>query len=114
MVHSYEAQATTALTNEVRSLRANLHNPSTSRERLLDAAEELFADYGFNGVSVRQIVEAAKVNLGAIPYHFGTKENLFKQVIYRRPFRCRKSEKHEFETSPRAVRSLRWKTCSGH
>ena len=66
------------------SLRANLHNPSTSRERLLDAAEELFADYGFNGVSVCKIVEAAKVNLGAIPYHFGTKENLFKQVIYRR------------------------------
>jgi AcrR family transcriptional regulator len=57
---------------------------STSRERLLNAAEKLFADYGFNGVSVRQIVNAARVNLGAIPYHFGTKENLFKQVVYRR------------------------------
>lgn len=65
-------------------LRSANSNPSTARERLLDAAEELFADYGFNGVSVRQIVRAAKVNLGAIPYHFGTKENLFKQVIYRR------------------------------
>ena len=45
----------------------------SSRERLLDAAEELFAEAGFNGVSVRQIVERASVNLGAIPYHFGTK-----------------------------------------
>jgi len=55
-----------------------------SRERLLDAAEKLFARYGFNGVSVRRIVQAAKVNLGAVPYHFGTKEELFKAVIFRR------------------------------
>lgn len=55
-----------------------------SRERLLDAAEELFAEAGFNGVSVRQIVELADANLGAIPYHFGTKEGLFKEVMLRR------------------------------
>jgi AcrR family transcriptional regulator len=58
--------------------------PASSRERLLDAAEELFAEAGFNGVSVRQIVDRASVNLGAIPYHFGTKENLFKEVLLRR------------------------------
>ena len=57
---------------------------ASSRERLLDAAEELFAEAGFNGTSVRQIVERAAVNLGAIPYHFGTKENLFKEVVLRR------------------------------
>jgi AcrR family transcriptional regulator len=67
-----------------KSLFARVQTAPTSRERLLDAAEKLFADYGFNGVSVRKIVQAAKVNLGAIPYHFGTKENLFKEVIYRR------------------------------
>jgi len=55
-----------------------------TKTRLLDAAEELFAEYGFNGVSVRQIVERARVNLGAVPYYFGTKENLFKEVILRR------------------------------
>ena len=59
-------------------------SPPNARERLLDAAEQLFADYGFNGVSVRTIVDRAKVNLGAIPYYFGTKENLFKEVFYRR------------------------------
>lgn len=58
--------------------------PPNARERLLDAAEALFADYGFNGVSVRTIVDRAGVNLGAIPYYFGTKENLFKEVFYRR------------------------------
>lgn len=57
---------------------------STSRERLLDAAEQLFAEAGFNGVSVRRIVEVAGVNLGAIPYYFGTKEELFREVLFRR------------------------------
>lgn len=56
----------------------------STRQRILDAAEQLFADYGFNGTSVRQIVEAAKVNLGAIPYHFGSKEELFKATLLRR------------------------------
>jgi AcrR family transcriptional regulator len=56
----------------------------TTRTRLLDAAEALFADFGFNGVSVRQIVEAAGANLGAIPYYFGTKEELFKETLLRR------------------------------
>jgi AcrR family transcriptional regulator len=67
--------------------------PSTP-DRLLDAAEELFADYGYNGVSVRDIVELAKANLGAIPYHFGSKENLFKEVILRRavPLRRERAE----------------------
>jgi AcrR family transcriptional regulator len=55
-----------------------------ARERLLDAAETLFARYGFNGVSARDIVKVAGVNLGSIPYYFGTKENLFKEVFYRR------------------------------
>src|SRR5688572_16913730 len=65
--------------------QANLNPPAaTSRDRLLDAAEELLAEAGFNGVSVRRIVERAAVNLGAIPYHFGTKENLFKEVVLRR------------------------------
>lgn len=63
---------------------ASRQNESNARQRLLDAAERLFADSGFNGVSVRDIVGAAKVNLSAIPYYFGTKENLFKEVFYRR------------------------------
>jgi AcrR family transcriptional regulator len=55
-----------------------------AREQLLDAAERLFAERGYNGVSTRQIAELAKVNLGSIPYYFGNKENLLKEVIKRR------------------------------
>ena len=53
-------------------------------ERLLDAAERLFVDRGYANVPVRDIVALAGVNLGAIPYHFGTKQNLFKAVLMRR------------------------------
>jgi AcrR family transcriptional regulator len=57
---------------------------ANARVRLLDAAEKLFADFGFNGVSTRQISEAAKVNQGGIPYYFGTKEGLLRAVFDRR------------------------------
>ena len=54
------------------------------RTRLLDAAEQLFADCGFNGVSTRQISQQARANQGAILYYFGTKENLLREVFMRR------------------------------
>jgi AcrR family transcriptional regulator len=52
-------------------------------ERLLAAAGDLFARHGFDAVSVRQITSRAKANLGAITYHFGSKEALFHAVIER-------------------------------
>lgn len=55
-----------------------------ARERLLDTAERLFAEQGFNGVATRQISQEAKVNQGAIPYYFGTKINLLREVLVRR------------------------------
>ncbi|MBN2371901.1 MAG: TetR/AcrR family transcriptional regulator [Vicinamibacteria bacterium] len=57
---------------------------SGTRERLLDAAERLFAERGFDGTSVREIADAAKVNLGAINYHFRSKKNLYTEVFARR------------------------------
>lgn len=71
--------------------------PVDARVRLLDAAETLFADFGFNGVSTRQLAEAANVNLGAIPYHFKTKENLFKEVIFRRAVPMREERRRLVE-----------------
>jgi AcrR family transcriptional regulator len=53
-------------------------------ERILDAAERLFADHGFEGTSIRDIVNAAKVNLAAIHYHFRSKEALLEAVLARR------------------------------
>jgi AcrR family transcriptional regulator len=58
--------------------------PVSSRERLLDTAEVMFAERGYDGVGLRPIAEAANVNLGSIPYFFGTKEKLFKAVLLRR------------------------------
>jgi AcrR family transcriptional regulator len=56
----------------------------SSREALLDAAEMLFAEHGYDAVSIRNITGRANVRLAMASYHFGTKENLFDAVIARR------------------------------
>lgn len=53
-------------------------------DRLLDVAEKLFAEHGFDGVGMRQLADEAKVNLGAATYHFGSKEALFIETFMRR------------------------------
>lgn len=55
-----------------------------ARESLLDAAERLFAAHGYHGVSIRDVAGEAGLSLGKLNYHFGTKENLFRQVVARR------------------------------
>lgn len=54
---------------------------TSTKERLLDEAEALFAEKGYNAVSVREIIAAANCNLGAINYYFGTKKNLYLEVF---------------------------------
>jgi TetR/AcrR family transcriptional regulator, regulator of cefoperazone and chloramphenicol sensitivity len=58
--------------------------PVGTRDRLLAAAERLFAQHGFAGTSVRDITEAAKANLGAVNYYFRSKEDLYAEVFARR------------------------------
>ena len=55
-----------------------------TKDRLLDAAENLFASKGFDDVSIRELAAAADVNVAAVNYHFQGKDNLFQQVILRR------------------------------
>ncbi|MBU0741399.1 CerR family C-terminal domain-containing protein [bacterium] len=55
----------------------------TTKERLLDAAEILFAQKGYEAVSIREIAGAADVNLAAVNYHFQGKENLYREVLRR-------------------------------
>lgn len=52
--------------------------------RLLDVAERLFGEGGFDGVGMRLLADQAKVNLGAATYHFGSKENLYVETFMRR------------------------------
>jgi len=61
-----------------------LNRKSNTRERILDAAEELFGDRGLDRVSIRDIIAKARVNLAAINYHFGSKEDLIAAVFDRR------------------------------
>jgi AcrR family transcriptional regulator len=56
----------------------------TTKEKLLDAAEKLFARQGFHGTSLRDITGAAGVDLALVAYHFGGKKPLFAAVIERR------------------------------
>lgn len=56
---------------------------SATRAHIMDVAEVLFAENGPGNVSVRDIADRANVNLGAVNYHFVTKENLFKEVFER-------------------------------
>lgn len=55
-----------------------------TKSRILDAAESLFTEHGFEATSLRQLTTAAGVNLAAVNYHFGTKEELFQAVLTRR------------------------------
>jgi AcrR family transcriptional regulator len=54
---------------------------TSTRERILAVARDLFTTRGFDAVSVRDIVSAAEVNLGAVTYHFGSKERLYHAAI---------------------------------
>ncbi|WP_286266782.1 TetR/AcrR family transcriptional regulator [Thalassotalea atypica] len=55
----------------------------STKNKILDAAELLFADKGFNGTSLREITSQAEVNLAAVNYHFGSKKELIKAVMSR-------------------------------
>jgi AcrR family transcriptional regulator len=55
-----------------------------TKERILDSAESLFMEHGFEATGLRQITAAAEVNLAAVNYHFGSKEELFEAVLTRR------------------------------
>ncbi|MEA1971141.1 MAG: TetR/AcrR family transcriptional regulator [Thermodesulfobacteriota bacterium] len=56
----------------------------TTRDRLLEVAETLFAQKGYDAVSVRKITTAAGCNLAAVNYHFGNKKTLYLNVFRER------------------------------
>jgi AcrR family transcriptional regulator len=63
----------------------------SKRDRILDAAEELFAERGFDGVTLRQIASSAGVDVALANYHFGKKLELFNAVFERRSALLNKS-----------------------
>jgi AcrR family transcriptional regulator len=59
-------------------------DPEETQERLLDAAERLFGERGFDGTSLRAVTQAAGTSVSAAHYHFGSKEALLVATIRRR------------------------------
>ena len=55
-----------------------------TKQKILDSAERLFGDQGYGATSLRQIIAEAGVNLAAIHYHYGSKEELLDQVVLRK------------------------------
>lgn len=55
--------------------------PEGTRRRIMDAAQDLFAEHGYDHVSMRAIAERAGVNLALINRYFGTKRELFHEVL---------------------------------
>src|SRR6202161_2506579 len=60
------------------------HRSASTAQRLLDAAERLFGEHGYNGVGMRALAQAAHVNLAATTYHFGSKKALYVETFLRR------------------------------
>jgi AcrR family transcriptional regulator len=79
-----------------------------TKARILDTAEQLIAAQGFAATSLRQIIAEAGVNLAAVHYHFGSKEELLDHVIARKATavneeRLARLERLEREAGPKAV-----------
>lgn len=68
--------------------------PQTTKEALLLAAGELFAENGVEGTSIRAIAEKCQANIAAVNYHFGSKENLYVALVryVLEQIRCHRAE----------------------
>lgn len=58
-----------------------VHRGRATRQHLLEAATELFADRGFEGTSIEAVLERTGVSRGSLYHHFASKERLFEAVV---------------------------------
>lgn len=54
------------------------------RDDILDVAEKLFSEKGFEAISIREISKAAEINIAMVSYYFGSKEKLYEEVVNRK------------------------------
>ncbi len=65
-------------------MKTHSKQPKDTRTALLEYAEKLFLAHGFEGVSIRQITDAAGANVAAVNYHFNGKINLYREILAQR------------------------------
>src|SRR3954468_12122068 len=70
-----------------------------TRNAILAAAERLYADRGFGDVTLRDIVAAAKVNLAAVNYHFGSKDELIAELFVTRSLATNRERLNELKAA---------------
>src|SRR5579872_7327003 len=73
-----------------------------TRALILDAAERLYAERGFGDVTLRDIVAAAGVNLAAVNYHFGSKDELIAELFVTRGIATNRERLAELKTAEEA------------
>lgn len=83
-VANFRREGTLSETQIKSPSRRRRKTSEASRTRILDAAEDLFSVSGFVGVTLREITRQADVPLALVNYHFGSKDELFVQVVKRR------------------------------
>ncbi|RKT27466.1 TetR family transcriptional regulator [Paraburkholderia sp. RAU2J] len=66
------------------AVRTTGRHAGDTKSRILDTAETLFIECGYEAMSLRQITSRAEVNLAAVNYHFGSKESLIHSMLSRR------------------------------
>jgi AcrR family transcriptional regulator len=73
-----------------------------TRTAILAAAERLYADRGFGDVTLRDIVAAAGVNLAAVNYHFGSKDELIAELFVTRSIATNRERLNELKAAEEA------------
>lgn len=71
-----------------------------TRERLLDAAREVFSEFGFQGATVREICRRAEANVAAVNYHFGSKDGLLAKALHFESLRMLQESNAKVDASP--------------
>lgn len=93
----------------------------TTKDKILDIAERLFGEQGYESTSLRHIIFEAGVNLAAVHYHFGSKEELLDALVLRSAVplneeRIALLERYEKEAAPnpapvdKVLRAILWPT----
>ena len=79
-----------------------IHKLTDKKEHILQVAESLFSENGFEGTSIRDIATAADVNVAMISYYFGSKEKLFEEMVQARTSYMREmiEQIHKEEADP--------------